>query len=154
MLAINHAIKTCKFYLHGKEHFTVITDHKPSLGIFNKNLDDMDNPRLQCMREKIMGFNLNIEWIAGKPNLIVDALSQTPKFIDNSNEITNISHCSIIDKLEIPINLKEMANNASQMYKDLVNSIKNSEKQIPPSAAAQNFQKDFHRLSLSNEINN
>ena len=47
-----------------------------------------------------------------------------------------------------------MANNANEIYKDLVNSIKNSNKQIPPTAAAQRFQKDFHKLSLSNEINN
>ena len=40
------------------------------------------------------------------------------------------------------------------MYKVLVNSIKNSEIQIPLTAAAQQLQKDFHRLSLSNEINN
>ena len=78
-LAINHAIKKCKFYLHGKDNFTVITDHKPLLGILTKNLDDLDNPRLQQMREKVMGFNFNIEWIAGKSNLIADALSRTPK---------------------------------------------------------------------------
>ena len=47
--AINHTIKKCKFYLHGKEGFTVITDHKLLLGIFNKNFDDLDNPRLQRM---------------------------------------------------------------------------------------------------------
>ena len=54
-LAINHAIKKCKFYLYGKENFTVITDHKLLLEIFNKNLDDLDNPRLQRMREKKYG---------------------------------------------------------------------------------------------------
>ena len=46
-------------------NFTVITENKPLLGIFNKNLDDLDNPRLQRMREKIMGYNFQIEWITG-----------------------------------------------------------------------------------------
>ena len=43
-LAIQHAIKKGKFYRHGKHNFTVITDHKPLLGIFNKNYDNLDNP--------------------------------------------------------------------------------------------------------------
>ena len=116
-LAINHAIKKCKFYLHGKEDFTVITDHKPLLGIFNKNPDDLDNPRLQRMREKVMGYNFKVEWIAGKSNLIADALSRTPKFTNNTNEICNLSHCCIIDQSFVPFNLKEMANNANDSYK-------------------------------------
>ena len=97
-LAINHAIKKWKFYLHGKDNFTVITDHKPLLGILNYNLDNLDNPRLQRMREKIMGYNFQIEWIAGKSNLIADALSRNPKFTNNSNEISNLSHCCIVDR--------------------------------------------------------
>ena len=126
-------------------------DHKPLLGIFNKNLDDLDNPRLQRMREKVMGFNFNIEWIAGKLNLIADALSRTPKFTYNTNKICNLSHCCIVDPSLIPFNLKEMANNA---YKSLVSSIKNSNMEIPNTAAARQFQKEFHKLSLSNEIDN
>ena len=150
-LDINHAIKKCKFYLNGKENFTVITDHKPLLGIFNKNLDDLDNPRLQRMREKVMGFKFNIEWIAGKSNLIADALSRTPKFTNNTNEICKLLHCCIIDQSFIPLNLKEMANIANDSYKS---SIKNSNKEIPNTNIARQFQKDFHKLSISNEIDN
>ena len=73
-LDIHHAIKKYKFYFHGKDNLTVITDHKPLTGIFNKNLDDLDNPRLQRMREEIIAYNFQIEWIAGKTNLIADAL--------------------------------------------------------------------------------
>ena len=153
-LAINHAIKKCKFYLLGKKDFTVITDHKPLLGIFNKNLDCLYNPRLQRMREKVMGFNFNREWIAGKSNLIADALSRTPKFTNNTNEICNLSHCCIVDPSLIPLNLKEMANNANDSYISLVSSIKNSNTEIPNTAAARQFQKDFHKLSLSNDIDN
>ena len=153
-LAINHAIKKCKFYLHGKDNFTVITDHKPLLGIFNKNLDDLDNPRLQRMREKVMGFNFDIEWIAGKSNLIADTLSRNPKFTNNTNETCSLSHCCIIEKQFIPFNLKIMAENANESYKSLVSSIKNSDKTIPNTNIARQFQKDFHKLSISNEIDN
>ena len=54
----------------------------------------------------------------------------------------------------MPINLKEMADNADELYKSLVISIKNSNMDIPSTVAAQRFQKDFHKLSLSNEIEN
>ena len=47
-----------------------------------------------------------------------------------------------------------MANNANDSYKSLVSSIKNSNAEIPNTAAALQFQKDFHKLSLSNEIDN
>ena len=146
-LTINLAIKKCKFYLHGKDNFTIITDHKPLLGIFTKNLDDLDNPRLQRMREKIMGYNFQIEWIAGKSNVIADALSSTTKLTDISTEISNQSHCCIVDPSNIPINLKEMADNANELYKSLVNSIKNSNSEIPNTVAAQRFPKDFYCLT-------
>ena len=42
------------------------------------------NPRLQSMREKVIGYNFKIEWNAGKTNLIADALSGTPKLNDDS----------------------------------------------------------------------
>ena len=47
-----------------------------------------------------------------------------------------------------------MANNANDSYKSLVSSIKNSDTNIPNTTAARQFQKDFHKLSLSNEIDN
>ena len=100
-----------------------------------------------------MGFIFNIEWIARKSNLIADALSRTPKFTNNTNEICNLTHCCIVNPSHIPFNLKEMANNANDSYKSLVSSIKNSNMEIPNTAAAHQFQKDFHK-SLSNEIDN
>ena len=136
------------------KRFTVITDHKPLLGIYNKNLLDLNNPCLQRMREKVMGYNFQLEWIAGKTNLIADALSCTPKFTNNSDKETNISHRCFIDSSNIPINLKEVADNANHTYKDLVASISNSDKHIPPTEAAQQFHKDFHKLSISNKIPN
>ena len=93
------------------------------------------------MREKIIGYNFQLEWIAGKTNLIADTLSHTPKFSSNSNEETKIYHCCFIEQSNIPIILKEMADNSNQTYKDLVASIQNFDEQIPPTAAAQQFQR-------------
>ena len=45
-LAIIRAIKKCQFYLLGQPTFTVKTDHQPLVGVFEKDIYDLDNPRL------------------------------------------------------------------------------------------------------------
>ena len=77
-LAIFNAVNKCKLFLHGAKHFTGITDHKPLVGIFNKHINDLDNRRLQNLLEKVMGYNFTVSWLAGKHNLIADALSRYP----------------------------------------------------------------------------
>ena len=77
-LAIFWAVNKCKFFLHGAKHFTVITDHKPLVAIFNKHINNYDNPRLQNLLEKLMGYDFAVSWLTGKHNLIADDLSRYP----------------------------------------------------------------------------
>jgi len=77
-LGVQWAISQCDFYLKGCPHFTVITDHKPLLGIFNKSIVDIENDRLRRLREKLMHYTFSITWSAGKEHLIADALSRRP----------------------------------------------------------------------------
>ena len=52
MLAIVWAVKKCRRFLAGRQHFDIITDHKPLLPIVNsKSLSEIENPRLQRLRE-------------------------------------------------------------------------------------------------------
>ncbi len=44
-LAIQWAVSKCNHYLQGMPNFTVFTDHKPLVGLFSKNLEDMANNR-------------------------------------------------------------------------------------------------------------
>ena len=37
----------CRFYLQGLPNLDIITDHKPMLGIFEKYIFEVVNPRLQ-----------------------------------------------------------------------------------------------------------
>ena len=49
-LAIQWAIKKCDYYLRGLPHFTVITDHRPLVGIFSKHLHEVDcYRRIVCL---------------------------------------------------------------------------------------------------------
>ena len=73
-LAIVWAVTKCKYYLHGLQHFTVVTYHKPLVGIFNSSLDNLSNPRLLRMREKLTDYVFTTTWVAGKTHDIADAL--------------------------------------------------------------------------------
>ena len=79
-MAIQWAIKKCEFYHQGLHHFEVLTDHRPLVGIFKKQLNLLDNARLMRMREKLTGFNFEVKWVAGKSHSIADALSRAPIF--------------------------------------------------------------------------
>ena len=63
------------FLLGGLENFSVVTDHRPLIGVFNKALSTVDNPRLVRIREKASAYSLEVSWLAGKHNVIADALS-------------------------------------------------------------------------------
>ena len=45
-MAVQWAVSKCEYFLKGIPHFTVVTDHKPLLGIFDKHLHDLPNIRL------------------------------------------------------------------------------------------------------------
>jgi hypothetical protein len=80
MLAIVRAIDKCRFYLQGADTFEVITDHKPLLGIMDKPINEIDNPRLSRFRQKISAFVFTISWKPGKYHFAADALSRYPVF--------------------------------------------------------------------------
>ena len=65
-LAIQYAISKCRFYLLGLPNFEIVTDHKPSLGIFDKYIFEINNTRLQRLREKIQAFNFEVKWVPSK----------------------------------------------------------------------------------------
>ena len=78
-LAVAWAIKKCHMFLAGLSHFSVITDHNPLVPILNSHrLDEIENPRLQRLRTRIMGYNFQAQWIKGSSNEGADALSRHP----------------------------------------------------------------------------
>ena len=87
MLAIYYAVNACKFFLfRSKEPTKIITDHKALVGIFRKNINELDNGRLLRFREKLRKYQLNVEWQAGKVHLMADCLSRSPLFAPNEQE--------------------------------------------------------------------
>ena len=79
MLAVSWAIIKCRVFLAGLPHFTVRTDHRPLIPILNNHrLDEIENPRLQCLKTKVMGYAFAAEWVKGAQNNAPDALSRSP----------------------------------------------------------------------------
>lgn len=79
LLAVSWAITKCKLFLSGLLHFTVVTDHHPLVPILNHyRLDVIENPRLQHLKSRIMGYNFIAQRIKGALNNAPDALSRNP----------------------------------------------------------------------------
>ena len=89
-LGIQWAIEKCRLYLLGTQ-FLVVTDHKPLLGILNgRDLDSIQNTRLQRITTKLLGYNFRVQWIPGKKQVIADALSRYPVFQPEVEDQTDV----------------------------------------------------------------
>ena len=79
-LSIVYGVKYFHKYIAGRE-FTIVTDHKPLLGLFNPNkqISHTSSMRIQKWCFMLGGYNYNIIHKSGKENLIADALSRLPQ---------------------------------------------------------------------------
>ena len=74
LLAIYAAIKKFRYMVEGRA-FTVFTDHKPITFAFTKNSAEC-SPRQTRQLQFISEFTTDIQFIAGRENLVADALSR------------------------------------------------------------------------------
>ena len=51
-----------------------------------KNLDAINNIRIQRLMAKLLGYSYTAEWIAGKNHVIADVLSRATVFVAEDNE--------------------------------------------------------------------
>ena len=148
-LAIAWAINKCSFYLKGIQSFEVITDHRPLLGIFNKSLVQIENSRIVKIREKVIDYNFTITWLAGKTNLIADALSRAPVTPSSGNKHLPINAC-IMGPTE---SVQEMATMAQkcEVYQSIVTALKEGKKlmNLPPQHPARMLKDVWNQLSIS-----
>ena len=63
MLAIWWAVAKLTLFLQRIASFQVVTDQKPLVGVSTKPMEAILNLRLQCFREKIVPFLLDIIWL-------------------------------------------------------------------------------------------
>ena len=78
MSAVTWAVKKCRPFLAGRP-FEVVTDHRPLVAILNhKSLPEIENPRLQRLRMKLLDYQFTTSWRPGRQMVIPDALSRAP----------------------------------------------------------------------------
>ena len=95
MCAILFACHKFHNYIFGKQT-SVITDHKPLVGVFQKPLHKL-NPRLQRMRMHLLQYDLRVEWQPGCTMYVPDALSRIIKSgIDNASEFDDTREINMI----------------------------------------------------------
>ena len=82
-----------KHYTFGRT-ITVQSDHQPLQSIWKKSIVSA-SPRLQRLLLKLAHYDINIEFLRGKENVIADALSRVCP-LQSSNSKTKESNIDII----------------------------------------------------------
>ena len=89
LLALTFALEKSRYWTLGNPDLVVFVDHKPLLGLLkNKDIDTIENPRLNRLMIKTLKWNFEIHHVAGLDNCITDALSRFPS--KNTAEINEI----------------------------------------------------------------
>ena len=148
MMAIQWAVEKCKYYLTGA-NFKVVTDHRPLLGIFSKNICDIENTRLQRYREKLSSYNFEVQWQEGKSHLIADALSRAPLF-EAPEEEQYEEHINLCNKVSEDPAFEFIYNAIDEKYLELIQALRENKKasNLPPTHYGKNFTSVWHELSL------
>ena len=137
LLAVAWAMDKCKTCLMGLPDFKLQVDHRPLLSILDKKtLDEIHNPRLQRLKEKVMRFKFSTEWIQGKKHAIPDALSRSPiastsledeEFSSSTEESSNLIQRTRLSSSYEDLNIKllreevERDNNYQLLMKNIQN---------------------------------
>ena len=155
-LAIKEAVTKCRHFLLGMPGFTVLTDHKPLVNIFTKPMDDLTNPRIVRMREKIAPFVFEVNWVPGKSQLIADSLSRAPRFSPNGTEedpeenTVNAYHTTA-DPLLQPLC---QAAKEDKEYQELLETIRSDKgwKTLPADHLGKTYSQVWNRLSTEGPL--
>ena len=84
VLGLKFAVDANAYYLYGAKCINIYTDASALEGIFQKNLGDIQNKRIQDMVAKLMCYNFKFHHIPGKSNKIADCFSRMTRRIMKS----------------------------------------------------------------------
>ena len=152
------SITKCRHFLIGSPRFTVVTDHRPLLGIMSKPMHEVANNRLLNIKLKLTDYTFDIVWCAGKVHFIADILSRNPCF--EPAESDDIIECAavnaVVEKTLIDPNLKALATNAKQDadYCALLKAVSEGRNcaELSVSHPAHSFKNVFDELSIHDNL--
>ena len=109
-LAVVWCLKKARLFLLGCPNLTIVTDHRPLVKTFgDKEMKNIENPRLFRLKEKTLQYHFNIKYLPGKKNCAADTLSRYPSLranpdkddVDLSDDIMVAMVTSLTAALEI-----------------------------------------------------
>ena len=74
--AVVYGLQSAYNYTYGADDIQIMTDHQSLVGLSKKCLDEIQNPRLTSLMDKIAHYNYRIKAIKGKENIPADVLSK------------------------------------------------------------------------------
>ena len=78
-LAVAWGVHKCKYFLAGLPEFIIRNDHRTLIPLLNsKSLNEIDNPRVSRLIEKLRPYRYKAEHVSGIKNCVADALSRAP----------------------------------------------------------------------------
>ena len=151
--AVVYAVEKSYHYLRGLKHFTVMSDHRPLVGLFKKRLDEISNRRLQRQRLRLADYCFELVYTPGKSHHIADALSRSPVFDppeDIEQEGNTISHVCVDKSLQ---ELKEKAKQSIE-YQQVVKAVLDDKdpRNLPLTHPAREFRSVFHDLGFHDDL--
>ena len=127
----------------------MLTDHRPLVGIFQKDLFDLPSPRLQRMCEKVAMYNFVVQWTPGKTHLIADTLSRAPLFAPKDLPGLEIDTAISCLSLTSSSSLDIIYSTIDEDYRILLSDVPNGTRHSNYSAS---LKSDFDSLSTSDGL--
>ena len=128
--------------------FHVCTDHRSLVHVFEKNIADVENPRLRSYREKLQEYSFKVSYLKGEQNLIADMLSRNPVWPAEQDDSNDKELCQTLNTMETtrdPV-LKPLlqAAETDEDYQSLLKALESEVKFEP--FKDHPFIKEFHDL--------
>ena len=118
LLSVAFALEKFHHYVYGYTA-TVQTDHKPLISVWKKSIV-CNSPRLQRLLLRLSQYDVNIEYLKGKDNVVADALSRvspqpTPKEGEDEEDFIPVHMLTE----EIPADSARIGDSDAQLHKTL-----------------------------------
>ena len=154
MLSICWSLIKSRHWILGYDDLEVVTDHSSLVGVFNKQISELNNPRLIRLRERCLEFTFRVTWRRGVLNQLADMLSRFPVWPPNDELADpNFKHvCNMIKNGDTDPLLDPLITAAKQdsSYKKLIEAIKTymTASKIPKYHPAREYSKKWRDLSV------
>lgn len=124
LAAVLYGVDKCREYLYGRK-FTLVTDHKALLYILdNRKAEPTDtrNDIIQRWAMKLMAYDFDVEFRAGKKHVVADGLSRRTRQDLREEQEQSVGAMEIDERDELPY-MTEKDRNALDDWSELVEEI-------------------------------